>query len=557
MRARRRLRTFPLTRSETVRRSLVAAVLLLLLVAPAWAEKVTVRAAVHEAEGFARIAFDWPAPVAYDAEIAGETLRVRFARPIEAEFGAVRKYLRDYVTAMRIADDGVTVLAELKKPATLRALVEGRVVAIDLVTAEGEVSAAVPARKRVSPAPTHAASQIKPSAIEAAASVPIRFADHPGFRRVVFEWRNPPAYSFVEKDGGARLSFERKATLDTHRLAAAFAGLAPEVEEAPTATVVILHAPEGVSFRHFRSEGVIALDVVGKPSRAHTAKPAVKPPEPGDVVPPALIEPSAGTPAEDATPPLAPPRPSASAAPPRPPGILAVHAALAPEGASLRFEWSAPTAAAVYRRGGALWIVFATAKQADLAEVYKLPSELITRVDQVPQPKATVLRLAPRAGLNAAVRRAENAWVVELRPQETHADAPIAVEPQPDAAPPRVLFHVGDAAEPINISDPDIGDMVAVIPVSTAGRGIDASRGFVDFEALASVQGIALRAISDDLRIGRTADGVEVSRPGGLVLSSEGDRRLATVGADRGGFDFARWQGRAGESFLEQRSRLE
>src|SRR5262249_53080969 len=74
---------------------------------------------------------------------------------------------------------------------------------------------------------------------------------------------------------------------------------------------------------------------------------------------------------------------------------------------------------------------------------------------------------------------------------------------------------------------------------------------------LASVQGIAIRPIADDLRIERTADGVEVSRPGGLALSSEGDRRVATVSAGRGGFDFARWQGRTSESFLDRRSRFE
>jgi hypothetical protein len=237
--------------------------------------------------------------------------------------------------------------------------------------------------------------------------------------------------------------------------------------------------------------------------------------------------------------------------------VLTARAALAPEGASLRFDWPGPTPAAVYRRGSALWIVFAGARQVDLTETRKLPSELIQRIDQVPQPKATVLRLQPRAGINAAVRRVDNTWVVDLRPQEARADMPIVVEPQPDGASPRVLFRVSDAAEPITLRDPDVGDMVTAIPVSGVGRGIGAGQGFVEFEALASVQGIAIRPIADDLRIERTADGIEVSRPGGLSLSSEGDRRLAIVSAGRGGFDFARWQGRTSESFLDRRSRLE
>src|SRR5690348_7341472 len=91
-------------------RSFTAALVVLLwAAAPAWADKVTVRAAAHESEGYARIAFDWPAPVTYDAEIEGETLRVRFARPIDADFAAVVKYLRNYVAAVAVDEDGVTV----------------------------------------------------------------------------------------------------------------------------------------------------------------------------------------------------------------------------------------------------------------------------------------------------------------------------------------------------------------------------------------------------------------------------------------------------------------
>jgi tetratricopeptide (TPR) repeat protein len=535
-------------------RWLAAALLLSLAAAPAWADKVTVRAARHESEGFARIAFDWPAPVAYDAQIEGETLRVRFARPIEADFAAVTKYLGDYVGAIAVDDDGVTVRATLKKAASLRGLVEGRVVAIDLVTSDAAV--APPSARPAAQKPVHAAVPAKPAAESAATAVAIRFSEHQGFRRVVFDWHGAPAYTFAAKDGIARLTFERKGALDSHRLGAAFPSFAAEVEEAPAATVVTLHVPDGVSFHHFRSEGAIILDVLAKPARPRAATPAAKAPAPGDIVPPPeMIEPSAGTPSEEEKPPLAVPRPAAAAAPPRPPAVLTAHAALAPEGASLRFDWPVPTPAAVYRRGAALWIVFAGAKQVDLTEARQLPG--IQRIDQVPQPKATVLRLEPRAGINASVRRADNGWVLDLRPQEAHADAPIAIEPEPEAATPRVLFRVSETAEPITLRDPDVGDMVTVIPVSGLGRGIGADQGFVDFEALASVQGIAIRPIADDLRIERTGDGIAVSRPGGLSLSSEGDRRLATVSAGHGGFDFARWQGRSGESFLDRRSRLE
>src|SRR5262249_51825657 len=210
---------------------------------------------------------------------------------------------------------------------------EGRVIAIDLVTKEAEPAA--PARKEPAKS-AHAAAPAKPAAENAATAVAIRFSDHQGFRRVVFDWRGAPAYSFVAKDGIARLAFERMGALDRRRLGAAFPSFAADVEEAPASTVVILHVPEGVSFRHFRSEGAVVVDVLANAARPRAANPTAKAPAPGEVVPPPdMIEPSAGTPAEDEKPPPIAPRPAAAAAaPPRPPGVLTARAALAPEGAS-------------------------------------------------------------------------------------------------------------------------------------------------------------------------------------------------------------------------------
>src|SRR5260370_35082459 len=49
------------------------------------AEAVKTRAAEHERYG--RIAFDWPAPVAYDAKVEGGTLPIPFARGLETALG--------------------------------------------------------------------------------------------------------------------------------------------------------------------------------------------------------------------------------------------------------------------------------------------------------------------------------------------------------------------------------------------------------------------------------------------------------------------------------------
>src|SRR6185312_5547295 len=275
--------------------------------------------------------------------------------------------------------------------------------------------------------------------------------------------------------------------------------------------------------------------------------------------PPELIEPSAGG-AQQPRPALGAPRPLtrplSQASPP--PGSLPVHYALAPQGASLRFDWQKPVPAAVFRRGEALWIVFAGPRPLDLNELRRATSDVIERADQLPEAKATVLRLVARPGINPSLRRSDNSWIVDLRPQELRAEAPVAVTVRPGAATPDVLFGLSEPSEPLWLHDPEIGDTLVVVPASESGRGIAREQNFVDFSVLASVQGIVLRPNADDLRVQRAEGGLEVTRPGGLVLSPPSDRELARQPGGLGRlFDFADWKGPSTNTFLQQRSRLE
>src|SRR5207248_523313 len=105
-----------------------------------------------------------------------------------------------------------------------------------------------------------------------------------------------------------------------------------------------------------------------------------------------------------------------AAAPVREPGPLSLRYASADEGATLRFEWSKPVGAAVFRRGVYLWIVFGASIPVDLADLRAKGQAAVTAVQQVPHATATILRLTTLKGFNPSLRRADNAWVVELTP---------------------------------------------------------------------------------------------------------------------------------------------
>jgi tetratricopeptide (TPR) repeat protein len=225
---------------------------------------------------------------------------------------------------------------------------------------------------------------------------------------------------------------------------------------------------------------------------------------------------------------------------------------------SLRFDWPTPTAAAVYRRGGALWLVFAATAKLDLDSLRAHSQGVLSAIEAVPAETGTALRLVVADGLNPSVRRAGNSWIVDLKHVAPTPDAPITVDPRPSATVPAVELHVHQATAALAIRDPVLGDTLVVVPVAELGRGIDATRSFVDFRLLETVQGIAIRPNTDDLVVKPEADAVEVTRPHGLVLSDEHDRLLGGAPTELHRlFDFAGWRGPDTQSFIERRSKLE
>lgn len=225
---------------------------------------------------------------------------------------------------------------------------------------------------------------------------------------------------------------------------------------------------------------------------------------------------------------------------------------------SLRFDWPTPTGAAIYRRGTAMWIVFAAPTALDLSASRARGQPILQAIDQVRADGATALRLVAADGINPSVRRAGNAWIIDLKRQEAVAEAPIVVDPRPEGPTPTVELRVRDASPPVRLRDPVLGDRLTIVPVGDIGRGIDATRDFVDFRLLPSVQGVVIRPNADDLEVKSDGNSVRITRRQGLVLSDERDRLLGRAIASRHRiFDFATWRGPSKQTFAERRSALE
>ncbi len=445
-----------------------------------------------------------------------------------------------------------------------------------------------PGSKRGLAAALIAAFALLPLAARAADEVAIRAAAHDGYGRIALDFPAPIEFQTQIAKDTLSVHFARAWRAELGPLTHGLPGYigSAKLEDHGTTLVVHLKRPlDANAFIVHDTTVVIDLTPAAHPAPlppaqaekkiAHARAPAkarpVRPPaalaEKLNAVAPSAATPQAAAPqAAAAAPSSAADTPAADAdsnssasspAPPPPPASVAVHLATVDGGMGLRFEWPSVTSAAVFTRADTVFIVFALPTALDLAEPLAKGQPAFTTLAQVADKEATILRVVPRAGLAPSVRRDGPAWIVEFRPQPASVDAPIAFEPHPESEPAKIVLHVNGASAPVHIADPELGDLV-VVPVGDLGRGVSVPQDFVDFAVLPSIEGILIHPTVADLAFHAEADTLEVTRPGGLELSSDRDRLMGHRPTDAARiFDFAAWNGPGKPDYDERRGALE
>ena len=219
------------------------------------AEAVKTRAWPHP--GFARIVFDWPAPITFDADVTDGRLTVAFPRALETSFAQVRKHLGAYVSSIDVDAEGRLVALILAKPVRVRTSTIKQSVIVDLVDRRQSASAAAPK-----------------SSAPGAEPLKVRVGEHADFTRVVFDWTRDVTYR-VDKEGGrVSIDFSRAATAAlapvTRVPPARISGAAQRVEGGHLK--IDLDVPEDARVRHFRLGTKVVLDILNRnPSAAKAA----------------------------------------------------------------------------------------------------------------------------------------------------------------------------------------------------------------------------------------------------------------------------------------------
>jgi tetratricopeptide (TPR) repeat protein len=415
-----------------------------------------------------------------------------------------------------------------------------------------------------------------------ALTIRVRVASLPTFTRYMFQLPEMTAVSTDREREQLRLNFDAPLKFD---LADAKLALPPHVSAVESETgaesASVQFTFEGkVDIRTFREEGNFIVDVgpvatrtqaggadgdggeeqgpswLPPPAAAPSSPPAqpsstsrasAAPATPAPAAAPttpaaapsgsATTAPQGGPPPPTASPPAAQPgstqrsvtEPSgaparpAAAAPAGDPNAPVV-ASLQRQGDSLRiiFPFQATVSGAVFRRAGALWMVFDTAAPLDVRRLREDPTRTIRDVAIVRSGTGQAVRIKLERSRMSSVAIDENTWVVSLGDGVIEPTVPLAISRGKAASGNSVAYVPIEQPQQLHrLTDPELGDRMLVVTALAPARGLLKEYEFVDFLAMPSVHGVAIAPAADDVTVELAPERVLISRPGGLALTQE------------------------------------
>lgn len=202
-----------------------------------------------------------------------------------------------------------------------------------------------------------------------------------------------------------------------------------------------------------------------------------------------------------------------------------IPAAVRRQGDSLQvtFPFVTPTSAAIFRRAGALWLVFDTRNAIDISAFSGAANGIVRHAQGSSLPDGYIVRLMlDRPRLVSAAVDGSN-WILTIGDNIAEPSVPLTVSRSlSEAARPTIVVPLENARELHRIADPDTGDNILVVTALPPTRGFIKPQDFVEFRALASTHGVALQPLADDVQVEISTNNVVIGRPNGLTLSGGG-----------------------------------
>ncbi|WP_293401473.1 endoglucanase [Phenylobacterium sp.] len=230
----------------------------------------------------------------------------------------------------------------------------------------------------------------------------------------------------------------------------------------------------------------------------------------------------------------------------------------------LSFPWANPAGASVFRRGGAVWVVFDAPATLDVSAAPRGLRQMTGATAYRGTDFAAVrIESAPNTPFFASSQG--STWTVILGPgAQVEPAAQIRVVRDQAGGPAGLKAAVSGATKVVRVTDPVVGDTMSVVTALGPAKGLPSRREFVQMALLPSAQGMAVESYIDDLAMRHDGDLVQIGRPSGLTLSPASAsvaRAEATLGAPQpaslpGLIDHQNWPKTGSGGFLSRYSAL-
>ena len=408
--------------------------------------------------------------------------------------------------------------------------------------------------------------------------VPVRVGVHKDYTRLVFDYTRLTAYRADKKGDGIALAFDNPAPLS---LPADKENMTMSSTHDNGVTRLDIGLPPGSTFKHYRLDRKIVIDVYPGKGKIAAAKPAPKKAEPPPVKkevkkdPPVAAAPKKEPPKEPVKTAEAPPaepkvedlrkaiesKMPAVPVPPvivdeaPPPAIAKQEAAPAPRAPTvITISTIAPTRLAVFKRFGVLWIVMDTEAAGALEPSATGPEAgLLGNPKIVKFKNGTAYRYTLPPARFVSVEKENLTWRVTLSADDRQPPARNLINVVRDgdaqSGKVRLMAEIKGSSSVMEVQDPAIGDTLYVVATAEQEQRIDQGRHFPDLEIIPASIGMVVRPAADDIRANRIENFVLVTAPGGIKATPGATAGPAAVsvarrrpGEEARLFDFPNWR---------------
>jgi tetratricopeptide (TPR) repeat protein len=515
---------------------------------------------------FTRLSFNWPEPVEAKLTRDGQTVQVVFAEAAKVELGLIRTQLPEWITEIEEGADqrgGLKVTLKVDPAANVRGFPEGPAYMVDVTNPDwagettplslrGEEDAPQAAVSIDGASPNGETPQPeRPSAIQGALSELDTATQAPVSAQETGVAPQPEAASATQPavtadaQGGTTGQAASDGDADAGSDTAAIPLLEQQALQGSGAGNAVRQTREsdGTSDTAPRALGAQSAADTEQPSGSQPGAPRADTPRPGTFESPTVAgtqaesEPQAQTVTPDA------PTDDQDAPLPRRAEFSSDYVELKVQqfGASKRlmFPFTEPVAAAVFRRHGAVWLVFDTEQPIIADSIAQDMQREVRDFDLDYMDGKRILRLNFLQPQLVTAQMDQTSWVITVGDSIANPPAPVMMDRRPGAdGQAEATFTFGGASRASVLTDPDSGTRLWVATGFGPGMAVIKPQRFVDFQTIATAHGVVVQPVADDVEMRIEPGLVVVGSKSGLSLSGEVNRSFEAASGALG--DIAR-----------------